>query len=110
MPVHLPPIENMTQSSSCSSWAAGHKPEAAVLRPTTELNNLCKLPDIENAKVKPSRQTSGNLRRLSCVLPPITERKEEFHKNLKLPPLVNVQRAESPRTDKAKKKKKMMNI
>ncbi|XP_044041380.1 uncharacterized protein LOC122870978 isoform X2 [Siniperca chuatsi] len=104
MPVHLPPTENMTQSSSSSSWSAGHKPDTAVLRPTTGLKNLCRLPDIKNAQVKCSRSKSGNLHRLPCGLP----RKEELEKNLKLPPIANAQRAKSPKADIAKKKKKII--
>ncbi|XP_056224077.1 uncharacterized protein LOC130163744 [Seriola aureovittata] len=107
MPVRLPPIEYTIQSSSGSAWSAGHKPDMLGLGRTAELNSICKLPDIKNAPVKCSRPKSGNLPRLLSVLPPISGRTEELHKNRKLPPRANMQRAESPTTDKTKKKRKM---
>ncbi|XP_071358598.1 uncharacterized protein [Trachinotus anak] len=84
MPVRLPPIENMTLSSSSSAWSAGHKPEMVALGPTMELHSTWKLPDIKRAPAKCSRPKSDTLQRLSRVLPPISRRTEELRKNHKL--------------------------
>ncbi|GLD74006.1 uncharacterized protein AKAME5_002533300 [Lates japonicus] len=108
MPLHLLPDENTTQASSSGAWSAGRKPETPALRPNTELNSMCKLPEIKSAQAKRSRPRSGDRHGPPNVLAPISEGTEELGKKLKLPPIANKQRAESPTMDKAKKKKKVM--
>lgn len=90
LPSHLPQIHI-------------RKPEMSVPKPTTVQHSLCKLPVIENTPVKRLKPKTVNLHRPICVLPSISGGTEELDRSFKLPVVGNMQKAESPRKNKAKK-------
>ncbi|XP_067437339.1 uncharacterized protein [Thunnus thynnus] len=90
LPSHLPQIHV-------------RKPEMSVPKPTTVQHSLCKLPVIENTPVKRLKPKTVNLHRPICVLPSISGGTEELDRSFKLPVVGNMQKAESPRKNKAKK-------